>query len=103
MDLIEEYKQEILGKISDLKNANDDEEIMALVKEYEDRVRKEYQDKKDVEINSLEIKYVCLCELQKREEEAKEVENKEIQENEVESTNNEEITPAENIGETTAI
>lgn len=94
MDLIEEYKQEILGKISDLKNANDDEEIMALVKEYEDKVRKEYQDKKDVEINSLEIKYACLCELQKREEEAEAAKGE---------VNNEKTALVENIGETTTI
>lgn len=94
MDLIEEYKQEILGKISDLKNANDDEEIMALVKEYEDKVRKEYQDKKDVEINSLEIKYACLCELQKREEEAEATKGE---------VNNEKTASVENIGETTTI
>ena len=89
MYLIEEYKQEILGKISDLKNANDDEEIMALVKEYEDKIRKEYQDKKDVEINSLEIKYACLCELQKREEEAEKAKG--------------EFNPTENIGETATV
>ena len=74
MDLIEEYKQEILGKISDLKNANDDEEIMALVKEYEDKIRKEY---------------ACLCELQKREEEAEKAKG--------------EFNPTENIGETTTV
>ena len=78
MNLIEEYKNEILSQISALKESNNDEEINTLVKEYEEKLRKEYSDKKDEEIKSLEIKYACLCELEKREEEAKEVEIAEL-------------------------
>lgn len=78
MNLIEEYKNEILSQISALKESNNDEEINTLVKEYEEKLRKEYSDKKDEEIKSLEIKYACLCELEKREEEAKEVEITEL-------------------------
>ena len=52
-------------------------------------ISKEYQDKKDVEINSLEIKYACLCELQKREEEAEKAKG--------------EFNPTENIGETATV
>lgn len=88
MNLIEEYKNEILSQISALKEGNNDEEINALVKEYEERLRKDYNDKKEEEIKSLEIKYACLCELEKREEEAKEVETTELpNEGVTESTN----------------
>lgn len=90
MNLIEEYKQEILGQISALKEGNNDEEINTLIKEYETKLRKEYQDKKDEEIKSLEIKYSCLCELEKREEATKEVEAAEAElsnEGAVESAN----------------
>lgn len=79
MNLIEEYKQEILSQISALKEGNNDEEINALVKDYEAKLRKDYQDKKDEEIKSLEIKYSCLCELEKREEAVKEVETTETE------------------------
>ena len=71
MEKIEEYKMEIQLEIENLKTKDNEEEIKEKVKEYEEKLRKEYEDDKDAKIKVLEIKLECLNELEKREEEQK--------------------------------